>query len=115
MSAIASPAIDPTPIEGYQLTLKDLYETLDWSGVEETEERWIGEQEHLDDQSERLTGEPDFKAKFRMVLIDEALHGKYDKRKWEARSWLRRAGIWHQVVHYYEEHGLIAKELTAAI
>lgn len=102
-------------MEGYQFTLKDLYDALDWSGVQATEEKWLAENEHVANASEKLTGEPDFLAKFRMVLLDEALHSDQYLRQTEAIIWLKRAGIWHQVVHFYEEHGLMANEMTLVV
>lgn len=110
MSAIQSPAIDPTPVPGVALTLLDLYQALDWSGIKEREADWLATSEQVAESAERFTAEPDFQAKFRMVLLDEALHGEDEKRRYEAQLWLKRAGVWYQLLRYYQEHGLLIEE-----
>ncbi len=94
MSAIDSPATD--------FTLLDLYRAIDWSGVSQSLEKWAET-----NPSENFEGEEVFRSKFRMVLLDEALHSTEPSRQKDAQTWLERAGVWGQVLDFYRDHGLM--------
>ena len=107
MSAIASQDTEDYTENPETLTLLDLYQALDWSGVEQAEKEWLETNEQVSDLSEKYTAELDFKAKFRMVLLDEALHSEDMSRMVAAKQWLKRAGVWSQVKNFYFVRGLL--------
>lgn len=90
------------------LTLKDLYEALDWSAIEAAETTWLEGHEQAAAQLDGHTIEPDFRTKFRMAILEEAVQGTDEARQQDARKWLQRAGVWPSVLRFYREHRLLS-------
>lgn len=97
-----------TSTAGKQWTLRDLYDALDWSAVEATEQQWLEGHEQAAAQLEGHTIDLDFRTKFRLAILEEAVQGTDEARQLDARKWLQRAGVWPSVLRFYREHGLLS-------
>ena len=86
------------------MTFGDLWKTLDWSQAEMEEDAWLKENEGEET-------DPDFKMKFRMTLVEQAIFGEGEQRQ-EARYMLHMAGVWGQVVDFLSLNDLL-EESTA--
>lgn len=86
------------------MTFGDLWKTLDWSGAEMEETSWLKENEGEET-------DPDFKMKFRMTLVEQAIYGEGEQKK-EAQYMLHMAGVLPQIVAFLKAHNLL-EESTA--
>ena len=75
-------------------TIGDLYRALDWAAVEALETQGDAQFEV----------DADFKRRYRLVLLDEALYGSGARRD-AARTLLSSAGVWDQVVALLRSSG----------
>ena len=84
------------------MTLEDLYNNIDWSGVSLNHERWV------EKYGRSLVPTEDFLYQFRCVLLDESLHGEGSMLS-DARKVL--GPIWFQVLGILRREGLVKKTL----
>jgi hypothetical protein len=85
------------------MTFGDLWKTLDWSGAEMEETSWLKENEGEET-------DPDFKMKFRMTLVEQAIFGEGEQKK-EAQYMLHMAGVLPQIVAFLKAHNLLEESV----
>lgn len=101
------------------MTLKDLYDSIDWSESEEAYLKWAKGKEVADEDI------PEFKAAWRTSLLmsalpKEMLPEKIQKdwtleRQQEARWMLNAAGAWPQVVKFLRANDMIGDSDAEAV
>ena len=86
------------------MTIRELYDRLDWSQVDNLYDEWaeatgrappIYDEYGEEETEEHVHG---FEYRFRCVLLEQALMQPTEKIRDEARAWLTAAGVWSQVV-----------------
>jgi hypothetical protein len=73
------------------MTFGDLWKTLDWSGAEMEETSWLKENE-----GEEV--DPDFRLKFRMTLVEQAIFGEGEQKTRSADICCTWRVYWEQIV-----------------
>jgi hypothetical protein len=84
------------------MTFGDLWKILDWSDAEMEEDTWL--KENTGDKTDS-----EFKVKFRMTLVEQALFGEGEQKE-EAKYMLHMAGVWLQIVMFLRANGLIIEK-----
>jgi hypothetical protein len=83
-------------------SIGDLYRSIDWSQADGALARW--EAQH---RSPEETDNASFRYRWRCALLESALYATDETRQREARGWLAMAGVWPQVVAYFQANCLI--------
>jgi len=84
------------------MTFGDLWKSIDWSVAEMEEEGWLNK--HKGDPTDQ-----EFKTKFRMTLVEQALFGSAEQKE-EAKYLLHMAGVWPQIVAFLRLNNLIEEK-----
>lgn len=83
------------------MTLRELYDQLDWSGVDHLYDQWCqatGRSAFYEPDATPTEPAEGFEVRFRCVLLEQALMQPTEKIRDHARAWLTAAGVWSQVV-----------------
>lgn len=88
-------------------TLADLVDSLDWSASEAAFQRW---QRQQPPDPERTETPQDFRRRFRIVLVEQALYSDDAEVRADAQRMLQLAGVWTAIKQYLERHGLIQQK-----
>ena len=94
-----------------KLTIKDLYQALDWSRADGALADFMRDQSVSAEISAGNGQNEDFSYRFRLNLLNEALYGLGEPQQ-TAKRLLHMAGIWPQVVEFMGRQGLLIPSVT---